>query len=360
MCDRELCYKLEREIPIVNGNTSAISNNLSVSFSANANLTCAVVANKNQAHTVSWDDKFEWMVHNIVPAKDLNTGKSNKKVEVMQVKFCSLKSRTTPVLVICTVAGASNFSLIFHRPDMEYSHNYNDVLAVSSRRKNQYFLFYSNKMILQKKLFNCIALWKYTKGVACIEDEIFIGCHAGTIFRLSIKNDTAKLTGSWDEYNKEPVVDMVTFRNWLVVANMKGDLLVFDSELHCLKNIYTGLSINCIISVNNWLACGTIIGQVVLYDIEKEAMLAEINAHSQPITDLDYTAGESLILSTSEDSFVRVWRLENSTTPKISCCFSTSVENVPIVGGCFTDAQGSSFLLSGYDYSVMFYFRLTQ
>ncbi|XP_003367824.1 putative WD repeat-containing protein 54 [Trichinella spiralis] len=182
---------------------------------------------------------------------------------------------------------------------------------------------------------------------------------------------------------------------------MKGDLLVFKSVKHCLKNMYTGRgcfrlknsfflyinilssishSTNCIISVNNWLACGTNIGQVVLYDIEKEAMLAEINAHSQPITDLDYSAGESLILSTSEDSFVRVWRLENSTTPKvmdlcfckvsdvcffsvsiqISCCFSTSVENVPIGGGCFTDAQGSSFLLSGYDYSVMFYFRLTQ
>ncbi|KRZ26875.1 WD repeat-containing protein 54 [Trichinella pseudospiralis] len=289
MSNRGLGYKLEREIPIVNGSTSAINNNLSVSFSANTNLTYAVVANKNQAYTVSWDDKFEWMVHNIVPAKDLNSLKSNKNVEVMQVKFCSLKSRTTPVLVICTVAG----------------------------------------------------------------------CHAGTIFRLSIKNDNAKLAGSWDEY-KEPVVDMVTFRNWLVVADMKGDLLVFDSELHCLKNIYTGLSINRIISVNNWLACGTIIGQVVFYDIEKEAMLAEINAHSQPITDLDYSAGESLMLSTSEDSFVRVWKLENHTTPKVSCCFSTSVENVPIAGGCFTDAQGSSFLLSGYDYSVMFYFRLVQ
>ncbi|KRZ80333.1 WD repeat-containing protein 54 [Trichinella papuae] len=270
------------------------------------------------------------MVHNIVPAKDLNSLKSNKKVEVMQVKFCSLKSRTTPVLVICTVAGASIWNTV--TTTMMY------WLSVPEEKTT---------------------LWKYTKGIACIEDEIFIGCHAGTIFRLSIKNDSAKLTGSWDEY-KEPVVDMVIFRNWLVVADMKGDLLVFDSELHCLKNIYTGLSINRIISVNNWLACGTIIGQVVFYDIEKEAMLAEINAHSQPITDLDYSAGESLFLSTSEDSFVRVWKLENHTTPKVSCCFSTSVENVPIAGGCFTDAQGSSFLLSGYDYSVMFYFRLVQ
>ncbi|CDW53931.1 WD40 domain containing protein [Trichuris trichiura] len=108
------------------------------------------------------------------------------------------------------------------------------------------------------------------------------------------------------------------------------------------------------------LFCGTMPGLIVAYDINSADVVLEINAHSRPVTDLDANEFTDQILSASEDSFIRIWHIGNVREGQTNCSFSTSIANVPIVGACFANSDGSAFIASGYDYSTLFYFTQQQ
>uniref|UniRef100_A0A5S6QK12 WD_REPEATS_REGION domain-containing protein n=1 Tax=Trichuris muris TaxID=70415 RepID=A0A5S6QK12_TRIMR len=97
-------------------------------------------------------------------------------------------------------------------------------------------------------------------------------------------------------------------------------------------------------------------GQIVAYDVNSRDILLEINAHSQPVTDLDVSESTDQIISTSEDSFIRIWQIGNAHDGQVGspslerlqvgraslqtgCCFSTDIPKVPLVGGCFVDSD---------------------
>uniref|UniRef100_A0A5S6QHA8 WD_REPEATS_REGION domain-containing protein n=1 Tax=Trichuris muris TaxID=70415 RepID=A0A5S6QHA8_TRIMR len=329
MSDNAESYMLEREVPIVGGSAGAFSNNLSVSMASHKNLTYAAVVNKDQVHTISWDSKFEWMIHNVLPARDISPGRNNKKA-----KFCTLRNRSTPLLVICSVAGAAvcdivSASIIYWLPAPEE---------------------------------NCM-LWRCMKGVACRRDRLFIGSHTGHVYQLLVRGDIVDSVGYFKEL-KNPVMDIATNDSVLVSVSMLGVMAIYKADpknsdgdvLIIHKVINAGLSINRVVVYKGLVFCGTMTGQIVAYDMNSGDISLEINAHSQPVTDLDVSDSTDQIISTSEDSFIRIWRIGNVREGQTGCCFSTNIPNVPLVGGCFVDSDGSTFVASGYDYSALFYF----
>ncbi|CDW60685.1 hypothetical protein TTRE_0000907601 [Trichuris trichiura] len=193
-------YVLEREVPIVGGSAGAFSNNLSLSTASHKNLTYAAVVNNDQVHTISWDNKFEWMIHNTLPARDINPGRNNKKVNVTQAKFCTLRNRSAPLLVICSVAGAAvcdivSASIIYWLPAPEE---------------------------------NC-TLWRYMKGVACRRDKLYIGSHTGQVYQLLVRGDIVDSVASFKEL-KDPVVDIAAHDTQLSTVSMLGKVAIYKVD----------------------------------------------------------------------------------------------------------------------------------
>ncbi|KFD71510.1 hypothetical protein M514_06379 [Trichuris suis] len=205
------------------------------------------------------------------------------------------------------------------------------------------------------------------KGVACRRDKLYIGSHTGQVYQLLVRGDIVDSVASLKEL-KDPVMDIAAHDNHLSTVSMLGKVAVYkvdaknaDSDtLVVHKVINTGLSINRMVIYKDLLFCGTMAGQIVAYDSNSADVVLEINAHSRPVTDLDVNESTDQILSASEDSFIHIWRIGNVREGQTSCSFSTSIANVPIVGGCFANFDGSAFIASGYDYSTLFYFSRQQ
>ncbi|KHJ42716.1 hypothetical protein D918_07214 [Trichuris suis] len=172
MSDQVEPYVLEREVPIVGGSAGAFSNNLSLSIASHKNLTYAAVVNNDQVHTISWDNKFEWMIHNALPARDISPGRNNKKV--------------------CDIVSAS---IIYWLPAPEE---------------------------------NC-TLWRYMKGVACRRDKLYIGSHTGQVYQLLVRGDIVDSVASLKEL-KDPVMDIAAHDNHLSTVSMLGKVAVYKVD----------------------------------------------------------------------------------------------------------------------------------
>lgn len=77
------------------------------------------------------------------------------------------------------------------------------------------------------------------------------------------------------------------------------------------KRISTGQQISVINILRRQAFCGTYSGQVLVYSVQSGAQLAELNVHSRQITAISVAPESAYVLTASEDSYVRVWKLHS-------------------------------------------------
>lgn len=122
-----------------------------------------------------------------------------------------------------------------------------------------------------------------------------------------------------------------------------------------------GTSSDCVTSLilcpNNVIACSTSSGAIRLLCVETCNVLAQIDGHARCITSLSSAPKTGLILSTSEDCMVRVWKVIRSRTDiEVELVFSEHVAQSMLQGGAFLSPTGKVFAITAYDHSELNFF----
>uniref|UniRef100_UPI00358E0F00 WD repeat-containing protein 54 isoform X2 n=1 Tax=Myxine glutinosa TaxID=7769 RepID=UPI00358E0F00 len=93
-------------------------------------------------------------------------------------------------------------------------------------------------------------------------------------------------------------------------------------------------------------------GQIRVYDGTTGMLHADIDAHARWINSLDIAPATGLVLSGSEDSFVRIWKIGETDRvdgTEVAHLHSECVQDVLVCGARFCDTRGDSFAVTGYD-----------
>lgn len=134
------------------------------------------------------------------------------------------------------------------------------------------------------------------------------------------------------------IYDLIT-----VSSDVSGQIVVWAKNMKTvMKRISTGQQISAINILRKQAFCGTYHGQVLVYSIQTGAQLAELNIHSRQVTSIAVAPESAYILTSSEDSFIRVWKL-HSRKPEnyqIEYRYAEKNEDNIVVGAQFLNGRG--------------------
>ncbi|CAD5116202.1 DgyrCDS5118 [Dimorphilus gyrociliatus] len=204
------------------------------------------------------------------------------------------------------------------------------------------------------------------RGIAVLLDNVVcIGTYEGHVLILSVpsKGNNIELVETL-RFHTYPIAALDGVGECLVVADEKGELSVWSAGQPFTRTNrgVAGTSSDCVTSLalcaNNLIACSTSSGAIRLLCVETCNVLAQIDGHARCITSLSSAPKSGLILSTSEDCMVRVWRvMRNKTDIEVELVFSEHVADTMLQGSSFLSPNGKAFALTAYDSSkLLFYF----
>ncbi|XP_054168647.1 WD repeat-containing protein 54-like [Oppia nitens] len=201
----------------------------------------------------------------------------------------------------------------------------------------------------------------HSSGVTSVDGRVIcIGSSNGSILTF-IMDDHGHIT--YDDtcnqhISNRPITDLVSNElNLVISCDDSGKIWIWDyitsqNKFHeiCTFEGYNGFSCNCLAIYNNYVCAGYGSGHLRFFDIQNKVLICEISGHSKWITSINICPQSGRLLSTSEDSFVRVWQLyEVNDCLKVNHEFSQHIANHMLFGGVFLDKSGQSFCVSGYD-----------
>lgn len=103
------------------------------------------------------------------------------------------------------------------------------------------------------------------------------------------------------------IYDLIT-----VSSDVSGHVVIWAKNMKTvMKRISTGQQISVVNILRKQAFCGTYNGQVLVYSVQNGAQLAELNIHSRQITAISVAPESAYIMTASEDSFVRIWKLHS-------------------------------------------------
>ncbi|XP_023335080.1 WD repeat-containing protein 54 [Eurytemora carolleeae] len=205
----------------------------------------------------------------------------------------------------------------------------------------------------------------HARGVAAVGTSLLaVGLHTGDILVLSIElqgesylcNIVEKLRGHLS-YITDLASSSTTNGRVLASGDSAGTICIWKEEggsLHLQDKLadWVGFPINTL-SIWNRYKEGLIIagygsGHIRMFNIETGNIVCELTAHSGWITGMDLASGSGLLLTCSEDSYVRVWQLALKG-PLVEHRYSQPIHDSLLTGAKFLDPNGSVFCVSVYD-----------
>ncbi|KAG7171530.1 WD repeat-containing protein 54-like [Homarus americanus] len=170
----------------------------------------------------------------------------------------------------------------------------------------------------------------FTKGIAALyTGYICVGVHTGEILVISVNEDGDMATVEKVRWHARPITALATHGQVLVSADDAGDMTIAQED--------DGFTKLC--SIDSY----------GIFNLQDGYIVAEVCAHVRSITGLDVARETGMLMTASEDTFVRVWQLNPDTNLPIEHKYSVSEENTALCGGVFTDDLGSGYVVTGYD-----------
>lgn len=244
--------------------------------------------------------------------------------------------------------------------------NYEGVLIYDA--KGEVMLFWHgiqpNKDSLDFNLF--------CRGVTCVDGKwICVGGSLGEVLIIAPHRSSFQLVKKHHDHRSaitslhhNPRNEQVNFAS----ADDSGSIYCYImTDAKTIVNISQtpseGVACTCVkLGEGNLLIGGYMTGHIKLFDASSAQTLAIINAHARILTSLDVvcTPRTCYIVSGSEDTFVRVWKVDNheSDGMQIEQAFSESLQLQPC-GVRFCDDEARSFAASCYDARHLFQFTKT-
>lgn len=203
----------------------------------------------------------------------------------------------------------------------------------------------------------------FTRGIASCGDNFFcVGTSRGEIliFQTIDEGNSIDLTETVQAHNVA-ISCMNGRENKLISSDDDGNIYLWEYD-NCLKKLKTFEKFNCpCTSLALWkdlVFAAYASGQLRIFSQNSGSILAEVTAHARWITAVDIAEESGLALSVSEDSFVRIWQLQNDQNSIISHRFSCRITDTQLCGGCFTDGFGKEFYTTGYELNEVIKFSM--
>uniref|UniRef100_A0A915DLX3 WD repeat-containing protein 54 beta-propeller domain-containing protein n=1 Tax=Ditylenchus dipsaci TaxID=166011 RepID=A0A915DLX3_9BILA len=337
-----------------------LANNLSVFKHELKAISYAAFLGKNALQLLSWNDKMEQISCDLLSQKELANGAEptvagaidsltkESPSSLMQVKMCLPVNRTNPVAVLLST---TNLNIIDPKSKK--------VLFATETSSS---IDTENEVTGKFGMKPCT----FTRGIGCVDNIIMAGLNSGeiTLITCSGESNFQQQKKLLKEHNA-PVTDIATcgFDMITVSGDVQGNVVVWSKNMKsAAKKISTNQQLSVLNVLRKQVLCGTYLGQILIFSVNTGALMAEVNAHSRQITSITVAVESAYILSASEDSYIRIWKLHTRKPEayKVEFRFAQKFENMSIMGAEFSGARGSGFLVSHYENSKIFSFRINR
>ncbi|XP_071792598.1 WD repeat domain 54-like [Asterias amurensis] len=305
------------------GSASLLYNNLTVLSSPEKNMTTYAVVHKSVVCMASCASDTSNVSHKQVACKDPSP--TPQSTVILQAKFCQLPNRT--LLVLCYQRGIQMFE-----PDgsaLVFWHAISHIDPSSGMA--------------------------FARGIAALhENYIAVGTSSGQILIFSIPSRGTNVMFS----------ESLSSHSYPISAIAgDGSIMASADDSGCIMVWQAGQKINRVCRINGGgVSCSSVClfdglviggygsGHIRVFDAMKGVLVSEICAHAKWIHSIDIAPTAGLLLSTSEDTFVRVWSIaKDGDVTQIQLMFAETVSDTQLTGAQFTNKSGRNFILSGYD-----------
>jgi len=198
---------------------------------------------------------------------------------------------------------------------------------------------------------------QYARGITAVGDRhICIGVADGGIlvFDVPSKGNGVKLQETISGHDIS-ICDLSSYQSTMVSTDESGKIILWKAGGHFQKlRTLDGYGHPCS-SVRLWktsLVAAYGSGHVRIFNTETGHIKLEVAAHAKWINAIDIAEESGTLLTSSEDSYVRVWDLNN-----FKMLYQECAGDVQITGARFLDQDGSSFGITGYDVSDVLVFQ---
>lgn len=333
---RRMLYKKEKQI-FINGTVSAIMNNVAVNVSKyQKTLHGFAVIDRQTVRVMGTENSMDSATD--VPQYCLDT-----KTDVTQIHWCTLG------YINCLVVTCSE-GLIVYDCDQQFKRIYTHNCEDKNMKE------------------------KYAKGIATFEcTYLCVGNSNGSIRVFGPDEEGQVVFLDRKLLHGAPITDMSSYKHNLVSCDESGCTVL--SQIDCGELMIiartkvfgghpcTTTEMTRIGTMAVGYGCGTIrifdpSVKLVEGDAEDQLpMVIQMSAHARCVTSMSAAKDSDLLLSVSEDSWIRVWKI-NTTTVTLLYCYMR--EDTMFVGCQFMTRNGSKFCTTAYDSPYITCYTLNQ
>lgn len=327
-------YRKEKPISL-KSSASSLCNNLSVFINTDRGSLNYAVVHKYLVNIVSSSTDGSQVTNRQVVCKEPSATQQGHSM-IMQVKWVSLASRT--VLVLTSIKGIQMFE--YDGSAMLYWHALGDPSDVETGDQSN-----------------------FGRGIAAVGDSfVCVGTQEGHILVFGVPaKGTNVVIKDVLKVHKCAICDLASEGDNLVSSDEEGNILMWKVGGTSLQQTgkIPGTGDPCS-SLALWK--GVIVGafgcsgQIKVYNLSTGKLGACACAHARWINAIDVAKDSGMLLSASEDSYVRVWQLRSGSSPSIEFKYGETVTDLQLVGAKFVHDAGRAFCVTGYDSSDLVFF----
>ncbi|XP_071532416.1 WD repeat-containing protein 54-like [Panulirus ornatus] len=206
------------------------------------------------------------------------------------------------------------------------------------------------------------APYAFVRGIASLyTGYICVGTHTGEILVINVGEEGEMGIVEKVRWHARPITTLASHGQVLVSGDDAGDITIAQDNKGLAKMCSIesyGFPVTCLATWGGNMLAGYLSGHLRIFNLENGQIVAEVCGHVRCITGLDVARETGLVLTTSEDTFTRVWQLNPRPDLPIEHKYSQSEENVALCGGTFTDDLGSGYVVTGYDRRDIFCYAM--
>ncbi|KAK3762896.1 hypothetical protein RRG08_051049 [Elysia crispata] len=236
------------------------------------------------------------------------------------------------------------------------------LFVLTSQRGIQIYEPDASAMVHWHCLSDSLEKSNFGKGIAGIGDNLLcVGSEEGAILLFNIPSKgTAVTLADTVKKHSAPISDLASEGETLVSADELGSIIVWKlsgSTMSVISNIRgSGWPCNSVALWKDVIVGGFASGHLRVYSAASGAIGAEVTAHARAVNAVDIAKESGLVLSVSDDTFLRVWQLKAMNVPQIEFRHSECLSDLQLVGGQFVDGQGKALCITGYDSNEIQFF----
>ncbi|KAH9488357.1 WD repeat-containing protein 54 [Bulinus truncatus] len=199
------------------------------------------------------------------------------------------------------------------------------------------------------------------RGIAGVGEQFLCVGSDNTIlvFNVPPKGTNVQLSDTLSAH-KSPITDLASDNDTLVSADGLGTIIAWKLKGSGLTQVSNmrgdGWPCNSLAIWKGIVVGGYASGHLRVYNANTGVIGAEVAAHARAVNAIDISKENGMVLSVSDDTFLKIWQLRPLNAPQIEYRSAESVIDLQLVGGRFVDDQGRVLCVTGYDNSDIIFF----